>query len=75
MSLLARVYARHRSWSLADLAAEARAQLLTMTAEQVSVAAAFEVSVAHLEPAWQEFFGRLGLHPGTSFDARARRRP
>jgi tetratricopeptide (TPR) repeat protein/transcriptional regulator with XRE-family HTH domain len=71
VSLLARVYARHRSWSLADLAAQARAQLLTMTAEQVSVAAAFEVSVAHLEPAWQEFFGCLGLHPGTSFDARA----
>jgi tetratricopeptide (TPR) repeat protein/transcriptional regulator with XRE-family HTH domain len=69
VSLLARVYARHRSWSLADLAAEARAQLLTMKAEQVSVAAAFEVSVAHLEPAWQEFFGCLGLHPGTSFDS------
>lgn len=71
VSLLARVYARHRSWSLADLTAEARAQLLTMKAEQVSVAAAFEVSVAHLEPAWQEFFCRLGLHPGTSFDVGA----
>ncbi|HEX3492973.1 MAG TPA: tetratricopeptide repeat protein [Streptosporangiaceae bacterium] len=71
VSLLARVYARHRSWSLADLAAQARAQLLTLAAEQVSVAAAFEVSVAHLERAWQEFFGCLGLHPGTSFDARA----
>ncbi|MGH3405480.1 MAG: tetratricopeptide repeat protein [Streptosporangiaceae bacterium] len=69
VSLLARVYARHRSWSLADLAAEARAQLLTMKAEQASVAAAFEVSVAHLEPAWQELFACLGLHPGTSFDA------
>jgi tetratricopeptide (TPR) repeat protein len=71
VSLLARVYARHPSWSLADLAAEARAQPLTMKAEQVSVAAAFEVSVAHLEPAWQQFFACLGLHPGTSFDARA----
>jgi tetratricopeptide (TPR) repeat protein len=69
VSLLARVYARHRSWSLADLAAEARAQLLTMKAEQASVAAAFEVSVAHLEPTWQEFFACLGLHLGTSFDA------
>jgi tetratricopeptide (TPR) repeat protein len=71
VSLLARVYARHRSWSLADLAAEARAQPLTMTAEQVSVAAAFEVSVAHLEPTAQRFFECLGLHPGTSFDAPA----
>ena len=69
VSLLARVYARHRSWSLADLAAEARAQLLTMKAEQASVEAAFEVSAAHLDPAWQEFFACLGLHPGTSFDA------
>jgi tetratricopeptide (TPR) repeat protein len=71
VKLLARVYARHRSWSLADLAAEARLQPLTMRAEQASVAAAFEVSVAHLEPAWQRFFWYLGLHPGTSFDVHA----
>jgi tetratricopeptide (TPR) repeat protein len=71
VSLLARVYARHRSWSLGDLAAEARAQPLTIRAEQASVAAAFEVSVAHLKPAWQQFFWYLGLHPGTSFDAHA----
>jgi tetratricopeptide (TPR) repeat protein len=71
VSLLARVYARHPSWSLADLAAEAGAQPLTMKAEQVSVAAAFEVSVAHLKPTLQRFFGCLGLHPGTSFDADA----
>jgi tetratricopeptide (TPR) repeat protein len=71
VGLLARVYARHRSWSLADLAAEARAQPLTMKAEQASVAAAFEVSVAHLEPVWQRFFWYLGLHPGTSFDVYA----
>jgi tetratricopeptide (TPR) repeat protein len=71
VGLLARVYARHTSWSLADLAVEARAQPLTMKAEQASVAAAFEVSVAHLEPAWQRFFWYLGLHPGTSFDVYA----
>jgi tetratricopeptide (TPR) repeat protein len=71
VSLLARVYARHRSWSLRDLADEARMQPLTMTAEHASVAAAFEVSVAHLEPAWQRFFWYLGLHPGTSFDLHA----
>jgi DNA-binding SARP family transcriptional activator/tetratricopeptide (TPR) repeat protein len=71
VSLLARVYARHPSWSLADLAAEARAQPLTVKAEQMNVAAAFEVSVAHLDLPWQRFFGCLGLHPGTSFDAYA----
>jgi tetratricopeptide (TPR) repeat protein len=71
VSLLARVYARHPSWSLADLAAEALARPLTMKAEQSSVAAAFEVSMAHLEPAWRRFFVCLGLHPGTGFDAHA----
>ena len=33
ISLLARVYARHPSWTLADLAAETRASLLTLAAE------------------------------------------
>jgi tetratricopeptide (TPR) repeat protein len=42
-----------------------------MKAEQASVAAAFDVSVAHLAPAWQRFFWYLGLHPGTSFDVHA----
>ena len=71
VSLLARVYARHPSWTLADLAAETRAGLLTLTAEHDSVAAAFEVSYRHLAPGQQQFFRRLGLHPGTSTDAYA----
>ena len=73
ISLLARVYARHPSWTLADLAAETRASLLTLTAENDSVAAAFEVSYRHLDPGQQQFFRRLGLHPGTD-DRRLRRR-
>ena len=71
ISLLARVYARHPSWTLADLTAETRASLLTLTAEHDSVAAAFEVSYRHLDPGQQEFFRRLGLHPGTTTDAYA----
>ena len=71
VSLLARVYARHPSWTLADLAAETRAGLLTLTAERDSVAAAFELSYQHLAPAQQQFFRRLGLHPATSTDAYA----
>jgi tetratricopeptide (TPR) repeat protein len=71
VSLLARAYARHRAWSLADLTAEARAQPLTMKAEQVSVAAAFAVSLAQMESSRQRFFACLGLHQGLSFDARA----
>jgi tetratricopeptide (TPR) repeat protein/transcriptional regulator with XRE-family HTH domain len=71
VSLLARVYARHPSWTLADLAAETRAGLLTLTAEHDSIAAAFELSYRHLAPGQQQFFRRLGVHPGTSTDAYA----
>ncbi|HEV2370892.1 MAG TPA: tetratricopeptide repeat protein, partial [Streptosporangiaceae bacterium] len=71
VSLLARVFARHRSWTLADLAAETRAGLLTLTAEHNSIAAAFEVSYQHLDPAQQRFFCLLGLHPATTTDAHA----
>jgi serine/threonine-protein kinase len=38
ISLLARLFARHQSWTLADLAAETRTGLLTLTAEHDSVA-------------------------------------
>ena len=71
ISLLARVYARHPSWTLADLAAETRASMLTLAAEKDSVAAAFEVSYRHLDPDQQKFFRRLGLHPGTTIDGYA----
>jgi tetratricopeptide (TPR) repeat protein len=69
ISLLGRMFARHPAWTLTDLVAETRARLLTLTAEHVSIAAAFELSWRHLEPGQQEFFSYLGLHPGTSIDA------
>jgi DNA-binding SARP family transcriptional activator/tetratricopeptide (TPR) repeat protein len=69
--LLARVFARHPSWTLGDLAGETRARLLTLTAENNSVAAAFEVSYQHLDPGKQRFFQLLGVHPGTTADAYA----
>jgi tetratricopeptide (TPR) repeat protein/transcriptional regulator with XRE-family HTH domain len=71
ISLLARLSARHQSWTLADLAAETRASLLTLTAEHESVAAAFEVSYRHLDPARQQMFCLLGLHPATATDGYA----
>jgi DNA-binding SARP family transcriptional activator/tetratricopeptide (TPR) repeat protein len=71
ISLLARVYNRHAAWSLADLAAETRASLLTLAAETDNVAAAFAVSYQHLDADQQRFFRRLGLHPGTTTDAYA----
>ena len=71
ISLLARVFARHPSWTLTDLAAETRASMLTLAAEKDSVAAAFEVSCRHLDPDHRKFFQYLGLHPGTTIDGYA----
>ena len=71
ISLLARVFARHRSWTLADLATETRAGLLSLAAENNSIAAAFEVSYRHLDPDRQRLFRLLGLHPGATIDAYA----
>ena len=71
VSLLARVFARHPSWTLADLAADTRAGLLTLKAENSSIAAAFELSYRHLDPAQQRFFDLLGLHPGGTADSYA----
>jgi tetratricopeptide (TPR) repeat protein len=71
ISLLARVYAGHPSWTLADLTAETQASMLTLAAEKDSVAAAFEVSYRYLDPGLQKFFRRLGLHPGTTIDGYA----
>jgi DNA-binding SARP family transcriptional activator len=69
ISLLARLFARHRSWSITDLIAETRARLLTVTAENRTVAAAFEVSYQDLDAGRQRFFRCLGLHPGPEIDA------
>jgi tetratricopeptide (TPR) repeat protein/transcriptional regulator with XRE-family HTH domain len=69
--LLARVFARHPSWKVADLTAETRAGLLTMAAENDSVAAAFEVSYRHLDRARQRLFRLLGVHPGEVIDGYA----
>ena len=66
--LLARVDAMHPAWTLADLKSETRASMLTLTAEGSSVAAVFDVSYRHLPAGRQEFFRRLGLHPGTAID-------
>jgi tetratricopeptide (TPR) repeat protein len=66
VSLLGRVFARHPSWTLADLAVETHDSLLTLKAEHHSIAAAFDVSYRHLEPRLRRFFDLLGLHPGTT---------
>ena len=64
---------RHRpAWTAADLAAglvAARDRLGLMRAENLSVAAAFNLSYAELTPGQQRLFRRLGLVPGPSIDA------
>jgi hypothetical protein len=71
ISLLARVYAKHPTWTLAHLAAETKASLFTLAAEKDNVAAAFDVSYRYLSPDRQRFFRYLGLPPGTVIDAYA----
>jgi DNA-binding SARP family transcriptional activator/tetratricopeptide (TPR) repeat protein len=68
ISLLARLFARHPRWTLADLVTETRHSLLRLAAENDTVAAAFELSYRDLDAAQQRFFTLLGLHPGTTID-------
>lgn len=68
ISLLARLLARHQSWTIEDLIEETKARLLTVTAENRTVAAAFELSYQYLTAVRQRFFRQLSLHPGADFD-------
>jgi tetratricopeptide (TPR) repeat protein len=74
VGMLARQLHHHPAWTPAGLAgdlAAARDRLELMAAENVSVAAAFDLSYADLTPGQQLLFRRLGLHPGTDIDAYA----
>ena len=64
----------HPSRTVSDLARElesARNGPAAMQAEDISVAAAFDLSYQDLAPDQQRMFRRLGLHPGTDIDVRA----
>ena len=74
IGMLASQLRHHPAWTAAGLAAElaaARDRLALMHAENLSVAAAFDLSYADLTPGQQRLFRRLGLVPGPSFDAYA----
>jgi tetratricopeptide (TPR) repeat protein len=71
ISLLAGLFAKHRSWTMRDLIAETKARLLTVTAENRTVAAAFDLSYRYLPVGRQRLFRLLGLHPGVDIDAYA----
>jgi tetratricopeptide (TPR) repeat protein len=64
----------HPARTVSDLAREiasARNEPTAMEAEDVSVAAAFDLSYQDLTPGQQRMFRRLGLHPGTDIDVHA----
>jgi tetratricopeptide (TPR) repeat protein/transcriptional regulator with XRE-family HTH domain len=74
IGMLARQLHHHPAWSLAGRAAELAAErdrLELMATENVSVAAAFDLSYQDLSPGQQLLFRRLGLHPGTEVDGYA----
>jgi tetratricopeptide (TPR) repeat protein/transcriptional regulator with XRE-family HTH domain len=74
IGMLARQLHHHPAWSPADRAADlaaARDRLDLMTTENLSVAAAFDLSYADLTEDERRLFRRLGLHPGTDFDVYA----
>jgi hypothetical protein len=62
---------RHESWTVEHLISETKTKLLTVKAENRTIAAAFGLSYQYLPARQQEFFRRLGLHPGTTIDANA----
>ena len=64
----------HPAWTLTDLSADLgadRDRLAALQAEDVSVAAAFDLSYQDLTAGQQRLFRRLGLHPGADIDAYA----
>jgi class 3 adenylate cyclase/tetratricopeptide (TPR) repeat protein len=74
VGMVARQLHHHPAWSPAGRAAELAAavdRLGLLATENVSVAAAFDLSYADLAGDQQRLFRLLGLHPGAEFDAYA----
>jgi hypothetical protein len=72
--MLARQLRHHPARTGAELAADlaaARDRLAVMRSENLSVAAAFDLSYADLTAVQQRLFRRLGLAPGPDIDAYA----
>ncbi len=72
IGMLARQLHHHPAWTTAGLAADlatAQDRLAVMRAENLSVAAAFDLSYQDLPADQQRLFRRLGLHPGPDIDA------
>jgi tetratricopeptide (TPR) repeat protein/transcriptional regulator with XRE-family HTH domain len=71
IGMLARQLYHHPAWTVPGRAAELTAavdRLELLATENLSVAAAFDLSYDDLTPEQQRLFRRLGLHPGTDID-------
>jgi tetratricopeptide (TPR) repeat protein/transcriptional regulator with XRE-family HTH domain len=71
IGMLARQLYHHPAWTVGGRAAELTAavdRLELLATENLSVAAAFDLSYDDLAPEQQRLFRRLGLHPGTDID-------
>ena len=74
IGMVARQLHHHPAWTAAGRAADLAAavdRLELMATENLSVAAAFDLSYTDLTPDQQRLFRRLGLHPGPDIDAYA----
>ena len=74
IGMVARQLHHHPAWTVAGRATEltaARDRLELMATENLSVAAAFDLSYQDLAEEYRRLFRRLGLHPGTDFDGYA----
>jgi tetratricopeptide (TPR) repeat protein/transcriptional regulator with XRE-family HTH domain len=74
IGMVARQLRHHPAWSAIGRAAELAAavdRLELMVTENLSVAAAFDLSYADLSLDLQELFRWLGLHPGSEVDSHA----
>ena len=74
IGMVARQLHHHPAWTAAGRATEltaARDRLELMATENLSVAAAFDLSYQDLAEEYRRLFRRLGLHPGTDFDGYA----
>jgi tetratricopeptide (TPR) repeat protein len=74
IGMLARQLYHHPAWTIAGRAAELAAtvdRLEQLATENLSVAAAFDLTYDDLTPGQQRLFRRLGLHPGAEIDAYA----
>ena len=72
IGIMGRQLHHHPSWTASGLAADlaaARHRLELMRAENLSVTAALDLSYQDLTERQRRLFRRLGLHPGTDFDA------